>query len=71
MPGRRIAQITSAALFFGGLIAWFVLGGDVGFIALAGLLGLAVTFIFSGGPRRMYGPVSEQVRSGEDPGPAA
>lgn len=70
MPGRRIALIVFAALFVGGLIAWFIAGGAVGFIALVGVLGLAITFIFSGGPRKMYGPVSEQVRSGEDPGPA-
>jgi xanthine/uracil permease len=71
VPGRQIALIISAALFACGLIAWLVFGGGVGFIALAGVLGLAVTFIFSGGPRKMYGPVSEQVRQGEDPGPAA
>ena len=70
VPGRQIALIVFAALFVGGLIAWFIAGGAVGFIALIGLLGLAITFIFTGGPRKMYGPVSEQVRSGEDPGPA-
>jgi hypothetical protein len=71
MTGRQVAMIVSVALFVGGLIAWLVFGGSIGFIALAGVLGLAVTFIFSGGPREMYGPVSEQVRQGEDAGPAA
>jgi hypothetical protein len=67
MQGRQIGLIASAVLFVGGLIGWFIAGGTVGFIALVGLLGLAITFIFSGGPRRMYGPVSNQVRSSEDP----
>ena len=69
MPGRRVALIVSAALFVGGLIAWLVAGGAVGFIALAGVLGLVFTFIFSGGPRKMYGHVPEHVRQGEDPPP--
>jgi hypothetical protein len=69
MPPRRIATIVFALLFVGGLIAWLIAGGAIGFIALVGLLGLALTFIFSGGPRRMYGHVPEHVRQGEDPGP--
>jgi hypothetical protein len=69
MPPRQIATIVFALLFVGGLIAWLIAGGAIGFIALVGLLGLALTFIFSGGPRRMYGHVPEHVRQGEDPGP--
>jgi hypothetical protein len=63
---RRIPLIVSAVLFVGGVIAWLIAGGGIGFVALAGLLGLAITFIFSGGPRRMYGPVTPRVRGHED-----
>jgi hypothetical protein len=58
MERSRIALRVSTLLVVAGVIGWVVWGWTAsGFAALAGVLGLAITFIFADGPRSMYGPV--------------
>jgi hypothetical protein len=67
MERRRIALRISTLLLVAGAVGWLAWGGRAfGFAFLFGVLGLAITFVFTGGPARMYGHVPETVRTGDD-----
>jgi hypothetical protein len=67
MSTQRLATWTAGLLVVAGAIGWLVSGAIVlGFLALGGILGLAIAFIFRGGPRAVYGPVPESLRAADD-----
>jgi uncharacterized membrane protein YuzA (DUF378 family) len=69
MDRRRIAYRVSLLLIVVGAIGWLAWGSPAfGFACLFGILGLTLTFIFTGGPAGMYGHVPETVRAGDERG---